>query len=454
LSYDATSNAIVDTTQMEQVTVGGHVYSRFKESVINPVLVQSMIPDDEYDSVSNNTKYMFDLSSDHIKLRRLSNYAILKGYDILTFTSSSLNTYLINPGNLTGDMITNMPSAITQIENSWSAASAADLLNIGISNPGDLWSSGQMATADIFRIILKVVTPSSLTTYWIFDGMIKTENLDELKEDAVTNQDMFLINTDDGLKEIMKIKDKDNAVIYDRTSYVLNNNDILTNWEGTIAGETKPVDVYGLLPVNKDKVYAMDMNIKTHFKSESLVWSGYTNSKLPYSSNIRVGEEIGPNTNMLNYSRIPIGSIYSPKIYNTELLTSNILKNYSDEDDKLTVNNLDSILGPGATEKGALSSDGDFYIPTFYYELSIDNNNSSSLRTTTLSPTAKRYVCTPANRNIGDYIIQGPASNESNNLRFLLNNLTNVENVYVGVLDSNLSSITELITLTQEDSTN
>jgi hypothetical protein len=159
-------------------------------------------------------------------------------------------------------------------------------------------------------------------------------------------------------------------------------------------------------------------------------------------------------TDILNYTRIPIGSIYSSKIDNTSSLTLNILKNYSIVNDKLVIDGLDSILGPGATEKGALSSDGAFYIPTFQYELSIDNANSSSLRTAALTPTSKRYVYTPTNRNIGSYVIQGPASDVDNNLRFLLNDLTDVVGVYIGLLDSNLNSIVSMIPLEQEGVTN
>jgi len=40
---------------------------------------------------------------------------------------------------------------------------------------------------------------------------------------------MFLINTVNGLKEIMIIEDKNNETIYDRTQNVSYNNEILTN---------------------------------------------------------------------------------------------------------------------------------------------------------------------------------------------------------------------------------
>ena len=290
-------------------------------------------------------------------------------------------------------------------------------------------------------------------TYWIFDGIVETVNLGNTKQSLTSKQDMFLFNTSGGLKEIMKIRDKNNSIIYDRTPYVLDNNGIVTNWEDTIIGQTKPVDVYGLLPVNKDKVYSMNMNIKSYTKSWSLVWSGFVSAKLPYNSNIRVGEQVGI-TDVLNYSRIPMKDIYSNWINNTSLLTLNVLKNYSVVGNTLYISNLDSILGLGATEKGALSSNGAFYIPTFYYELSIDNTNSSTLRTANLSPAAKRYVYTPANRNIGNYIVQGPASDVDNSLRFLLSDLTGVVAVHIGVLDGNLNSITSLIPLTQETTTN
>jgi hypothetical protein len=78
--------------------------------------------------------------------------------------------------------------------------------------------------------MLKVSNSSGGTfTHWIFDGMVETANLGNSKQNLSTKQDMFLLNTPDGLKEIMKIRDKNNVVIYDRTPYVLDNNVILTN---------------------------------------------------------------------------------------------------------------------------------------------------------------------------------------------------------------------------------
>jgi hypothetical protein len=105
---------------MEEVTISETSYSRFKESVINPTLVQNLIPDTAIESNQDSTatKYMFKLLSGYIKLRKLTNYSVVKGYSTLTFIDSDLNTYLNNPVNLSGDMVIDMGALITQLENS------------------------------------------------------------------------------------------------------------------------------------------------------------------------------------------------------------------------------------------------------------------------------------------------------------------------------------------------
>jgi hypothetical protein len=104
-------------------------------------------------------------------------------------------------------MIINTGNLINQIESSWSGANAADLSNISINRPSDLWSYERLASADTLRIIFKVSNSvAGPFTYWIFDGMVLPANLSNSKQALTTKQDMFLLNTIDGLKEILKIK--------------------------------------------------------------------------------------------------------------------------------------------------------------------------------------------------------------------------------------------------------
>jgi hypothetical protein len=467
--YNAEDNIVVDSSQMENITLNNTTYARLKESTLSPVTVQNLLTDDaiETNNISTYTKYMFKMLGEFIRFRKINDQSTVKGYNNLTIISSGLNTYLNNISNLEQGLVTSMSGLISQLESAWSGANTTDLSNIGIGKPYDLWtkdSSNRLASADIFRIMFKVSNVINGTfTHWVFDGMINPSNIAETKV-ALAKQNMFLLSTSNGLKEIMKIKDKDNYTLYDRTPYVSDNNGIVINWEDSINGNTKPVEVYGLMPINTDRVYAKEIAMKTSWKTEILGWSsGFTNVILPHNTNVRNGEPVSTTT-LTNYIRMPIKDIYSGKI-NASMSDAtwirNNLKDYSVNSGDLIINGLDSILGMGASAKKALSSAGEYFIPTLYYKLWINNTYSSNLRTATLTPDninhidTRRYVFTPLNRNIGGYVVQGPVSDISNNLRFLMSTSLDIVNIYIGKMDTNnWNTINELVQLTKEGDTN
>ena len=153
---------------------------------------------------------------------------------------------------------------------------------------------------------------------------------------------------------------------------------------------------------------------------------------------------------------MPLNALYANKIdiFGTKLLGD--FKVWSVTEGKLVVDSLDTKLGPVASSRGALSSAGEFFLPTLYYTVSVNNANSASVRTFAYDQSKqKQFTYTPVDRNIGQYVVQGPVSDNGNNLRFLLNTSDNVVKVHVGKLDpNNLNRITSLVALTKDTNSN
>lgn len=468
IKYNSEKNISIDTNQMEAVS--GTEYFRFKENYLSPILLQNIILNSTNAIVntykSTSSKYVFNLLSEYIKVREVTNLNNLKNHKVLEFKedssslSNQLDVYLSNTSN-------NMSGIISKIESVWDGLKTSLLADLSITRYQDLWlstDSVKRASSDIFRIAFRTKATNRATyKYWIFDVLIKSDSIQNTLQ-SLNEQDMFLISTKDSsastttLKEVMKIVDKDGTELYDRTPYVIENVDVLTNWESIIPGVEKTADVYGLLPVNKDKTYAIDLHMKTVIKSD-IIKRNATNTlttnvnentltqiTLPYNSNVRVGKKVS-NVGILNYAKYPIHTIYSnTAINNMSNLNTLNSKSYTLENGKLTVAGLDTILGLGANARGALSSDGEFLIPTLYYRASINNESTkhSVAKTTDVYTNTREYVYTPANRNIGNYVVQGPVLDSNNQLSFYIDNPVGILNVYISKFSESNNSINGL----------
>lgn len=191
--------------------------------------------------------------------------------------------------------------------------------------------------------------------------------------------------------------------------------------------------MYGLLPVNNDNTYSL---IVSHLFRNKLDKTDLDGSGDISTHILKPSVNYRGDLNHHNYTDFSIEESYRHIVDQYKLTLDNTSGSYIDEDSgMLTIDGIDAIM-PGATEKGMLSTDGEYFETTMVYSVGVCNDNCSSTKTANIDLDPVRFVHT-TNRNIKDYVIQGPVADDSGTkMKFYIDNNHDIMNVYVGLLNS------------------